>query len=147
MTAPGMVWTRPRVRVRARSAARRPASLGIGLDELGQAEVEELGVAVAGDHDVVGLDVAVEDAGVVGLGQALGDLEGDLDRAQEVELAVGDEPADGPAVDVLHGDEEIAVDLVDVVDLGDGRMVRRPRPSGPRGGGGSGARDRRRGRA
>ncbi len=79
-------------------------------------------MAVPGDHDVVGLDVAVEDARVVGLGQPLGDLEGDLDGAQEVELAVGDEPADGPAVDVLHGDEEVPVDLVDVVDLGDGRM-------------------------
>ena len=96
--------------------------VGDGLDELGQAEVEELGVAVPGDHDVVGLDVAVEDAGVVGLGQALGDLDGDLDRAHEVELAVGDDPADGPAVDILHGDEQVAVDLVDVVDLGDGRM-------------------------
>lgn len=79
-------------------------------------------MAVPGDHDVVGLYVAVEDAGVVGLGQALGDLEGDLDRPQQVELAVGDELTDGPAVDVFHGDEQVPVDFVDVVDLGDGRM-------------------------
>ena len=100
----------------------RRGPLGAGLEQFGQAEVEEFGVAVPRDHDVVGLDVAVEDARVVGLGQTLGDLEGDLDRPQEVELAVGDELADGPAVDVFHGDEQDAVDFVDVVDLGDGRM-------------------------
>ena len=106
MTAPGIVWTRPRVSVRESSAGEMGSPVS-QFDQLGQAEVEELGVAVPGDHDVVGLDVAVEDARVVGLGQALGDLEGDLDRAQEIELAVGDEPADGPAVDVFHGDEQV----------------------------------------
>ena len=93
-----------------------------GVEELGQAEIQELGVAVPGDHDVVRLDIAVEDARLVGFGQAFGDLESDVHRTEQIELAVGDEPRNGPAVDVFHGDERRPAILVDVVDLGDGRM-------------------------
>ena len=51
----------------------------LGLDRAGDAEVHDPGVAVAVDHDVLGLEVAVDDAQPVGLGQALGDLPGDGD--------------------------------------------------------------------
>ena len=40
-----------------------------------QAEVEDLDLAVAGQEQVVRLEVAMDDAFVVGGGQALGDLE------------------------------------------------------------------------
>ena len=93
-----------------------------GVEEFGQPEVEELGMAVPGDHDVVGLDVPVDDVRLVGPGQAFGDLVTDLDGALEVELALGDQAADGPAFDVLHGNEHRAVGLVDVIDRGDGWM-------------------------
>jgi hypothetical protein len=89
---------------------------GARVEELGQPEVEELGVAVPRDHDIVGLDVPVDDVRLMGSGQALGDLVADLHGALEVELALGDQAADRPAFDVLHGDEHRAVGLVDIVD-------------------------------
>ena len=44
------------------------------LDELGEAEIDNLGVTVLGDHDVGRLQIAVDDALLVSTGQALGDL-------------------------------------------------------------------------
>ena len=46
----------------------------LGGSSLGQAEVEHLGAAVAGDHDVVWLQVAMGDAPAVGGGERIGDL-------------------------------------------------------------------------
>ena len=60
---------------------------------------------------------------LVGPGQAFGDLASDLDGALEVELPLGDQSADGPAFDILHGDEHRAAGLVDVIDRGDGGMA------------------------
>ena len=120
-----MVWACPIVRVRPRGTGRPGVLrdvLGAGLQELGQAEIEKLGVPLPSDHDVVRLDVPVDDVRFVRLGQAFGDLEGDLHRAEEVQLAVGDEPVDGPSVHIFHGDERRPVVLVDVIDLGDGGM-------------------------
>ena len=45
-----------------------------------EAEVEDLDPPVGGEEDVLGLEVAVHDPGVVGGGEAVGDLGGDLDR-------------------------------------------------------------------
>ena len=53
---------------------------GGGWRLAGEAEVEDLGSAVFGEHDVFGLEVAVDDAGGVGGGEAIGDLGGDLDQ-------------------------------------------------------------------
>ena len=66
----------PRVRAdHARVSRRRRA----GFEQLGQAEVGELGVAVLRDEDVVGLDVAVQDAGGVRGRQAVGDADEQVD--------------------------------------------------------------------
>ena len=54
--------------------------VGGGRRQLRQAEVEDLDQPVVRDHDVVGLQVAVNDAGAVRLRQALGDLRADLDH-------------------------------------------------------------------
>ena len=53
--------------------------LGVGADRLGQAEVGDLDPAVVGDQDVLGLDVAVDQAGAVGGGQRREDR---LERAR-----------------------------------------------------------------
>ena len=60
--------------------AGRPAVCLVGwrLGELGEAEVENLDLAVFGDEEVLGLEVAVDDAFFVGGGQAVGDLGSDL---------------------------------------------------------------------
>ena len=51
------------------------------LDELGEAEIDNLGVTVLGDHDVGRLQIAVDDALLVSAGQALGDLGRQRERA------------------------------------------------------------------
>ena len=48
-----------------------------GLRQLGQAEVEDLDAPVPGDEQVLGLQVAVDDALVVGGGEPAGDLRGE----------------------------------------------------------------------
>ena len=45
--------------------------------ELGQAEIQDLNVAVAADHDVVGLDVTMNDPGPVRGGESIGNLDSD----------------------------------------------------------------------
>ena len=94
------------------------------LGQLGQAEVEDLDVAVLRDHQVLGLQVPVDDAGGVGLGQALGGLDGDIEQPLgRQRLAGGDELAQGLSLDQLHGDVEGAVGLADVVDGQDVGMI------------------------
>ena len=73
-----------------REAAGRLAALE--ALELGEAEVEDLHAAVPGDEDVLGLEIAVDDAVVVGGRQAVGDLHRVLER-----LARGQ----GPVVEPL----------------------------------------------
>ncbi len=64
-----------------RRRANGGADDGVGgvilVEQLGDAEVHEQGFAVAIDHDVAGLDVAVEHAQVVGIVQPLGHLADD----------------------------------------------------------------------
>ncbi len=96
--------------------------------EPGQAEVGDAHVAAAVDHHVFGLQVAVQHAAVVCGGEARAQLAGYLDRL------VGRQAADAPqqgrevfAVHELHGQEVVAVDLVDVVDATHVRMRDLPR--------------------
>ena len=49
--------------------------VGVGVHQLGQAEVEQLRGPGAGDHDVGGLEIAVEDAARVGRLQRAGNLD------------------------------------------------------------------------
>jgi hypothetical protein len=86
----------------------------------GQAEIGDAGAAAAVDHHVGGLEVAVEHPAIVGGGEAGADLAGDLHGA------VSREASDPPQqraqvfpVDVLHGEERLALDLPHVVDAGD----------------------------
>ena len=111
----------------ATSLAPRAALLyGLPLfDELGQAEVEDLGVAVARDHDVLRLEVAVDDPRGVRLGQAFGHV---LQVAQELRQrspAAMNLLAQRHTVDVLQRDEVEAFGLADLVDVRDVGVVER----------------------
>ncbi len=90
--------------------------------ELGQAEIQDLGRPVRSDHDVARLDVAVDDAVLVGLGQALGHLGGEAQRVGRRKVAAGDPVLQGFALVAGHDDVEAAVgrfvDLVDGADVG-----------------------------
>ena len=91
------------------------------VDDPREAEVEHLHVAVGADHDVFGLDVAVDDAGGVRRGQRARHLPPDVNRRRE-RLRALDERPQRPPVDELLDDEELAVrrlaDFVDGDDVG-----------------------------
>ena len=84
--------------------------------ELGEPEVEDLDVLVPGDEDVLGLEVAVDDALRVGGRQTFGDLDAVLHRPPDGHVALPKPLAQGAALEQLGHDEGDAVVLSDVVD-------------------------------
>ena len=85
-------------------------------------------LAGAVDHHVRRLEIAMDDAALVGGGQPGADLPGDLEGAV---LRKASDPAEQRcevlAVHVLHRQESVALDLVYVVDAADVRMRDLPR--------------------
>ena len=112
------------------------ADLGQGLlpvpfvrAELGDAEVEDLGevhvTVPIHQHDVVGLQVPVDDARLVGGGEGFGDLPRDVDGAQGGERALRVEGrAQAVTLDVLEHEVKGAVfQLPEVQGPGDVRVL------------------------
>ena len=106
-------------------AAQRFLCQGVALaHDPGNAEVHHLDGAVFQHHDVMGLDVPVDDPPAVGVLQSFGDLHGKMQRLLPVEhpffLHV---LLEGNAVDQLHDDIIGAVGGGNVVDLHDVGMA------------------------
>jgi hypothetical protein len=77
-------------------------------------------LATLGEHRVVGLEVAVDDAGGVGLRKRAGDGADHRDRGPHAERSVALHPlAEALTVEQLHGDEEGAVVILSEVVEGD----------------------------
>ncbi len=92
-------------------------------EQLGDAEVENLDVAVAADHQILGLEVAVDDAGLVRLRQAFGDLNSHVERVAERQRARRDLLPQRLALDVLGRHVRAAAVLAELVDGEDVRVV------------------------
>ena len=95
-----------------------------------QAEVHHLRMAVRGEHDVRGLQVAVDDVLLVGLVQRFGRFQRDL---QGVELAEGPSRQSLPErlpFDVLHDDAAGVAEVEQFMDAADVGMVQRRRQPG-----------------
>ena len=101
------------------------AELGGAVEGGGQAPVDDVGLAVAADHDVEWLQIAVEDAGIVGIGDGVADGDEPLDEIETAPLPGRGPPAGAAlgmslldlcveiaAADHLHGIEEMAVDVL-----------------------------------
>ena len=73
--------------VRWRSSA---AATSRGDGDFCQAEIENFGVAAIGDKNVGGLDVAMDDALLVGGVESVGDFDGRAMRRVEFQGAAGD---------------------------------------------------------
>ena len=90
-----------------------PETIGF---ELGETEVEQLGVATGGNEDVARLDVAMDDPGTVGGVERIGNLE----RQRQLLVqrhAAGDECVlQRPALEPLHGNERLPVVLADLIN-------------------------------
>ena len=93
-------------------------------DELRQAEVDDLDLPFAGEHQVRRLDVAVDDSGAVGFGESLRHLDGNVERVVDGKRSARDALFQSLALVVGHDEIELAVvRLADVVDGADIRVV------------------------
>ena len=93
------------------------------LGELRQAEVHDFDLALFGQHQIGGFDVAVNDPLAVSRLQALGGLGGDVDYLVELERAIVDFVLDGPSRDEGHGEKGLSLGLVDFIDGANVGMV------------------------
>ena len=96
-----------------------------GLRELGEAEVENLDEALPRDHQVLGLQVAVHDPGLVRPGEPLGDLAGEGEKTLGRKCAVREKIAQRFSLHELHRDVGDRVGLADLVDRDDVGMIER----------------------
>ena len=88
------------------------------------AEVGDQGAAVAGEQQVLGLDVPMDHAVSVGVLERPGRLGGDPERRVHRELPLAPQPvAERLALDVRHGEPELAGGLARVVDREDVRVL------------------------
>ncbi len=101
------------------------------LQDSCQAEVGHLHLARLGDHDVLGLDVAVDDLLIGGLCQGRGSLAQHEQGQFQIERAIASQVLlQIHALDVLLRDEVYPVDAGHVVDLNDVGMDQRGRRLG-----------------
>ena len=106
-------------------------------DAPGDPEVRQhdslIGGSGVGQQDVGGLDVAVEQSSIVGVVECVGDGRDDphhVFRRHSVRVALRQEPVRVGAVDVVHRDPELAVDIAAVVHLDDVLVPQRGRDVG-----------------
>jgi hypothetical protein len=108
-----------------RDADLREVGAAIALDAR-QAEVGHFHFAAAREHDIFGLDVAVDDAFVAGFGERGGDLPHNIERQLRCERAArADDFAEIAPWNILLSNEMDAVDLPDFVDLHDAAVDER----------------------
>ena len=110
---------RGRHRVRRCNLAGRTS----GRCDLGQPEIEHLGMPALGDKDVARLDVAVNDPfGMRGI-QCIGNLNSQSEQDFGLDGPSRDAMLQGHAVQKLHGDERVTAFLAYVVNGADVGMV------------------------
>ena len=93
--------------------------------QAGQAEIDHFDVAVAPEHHVVRLEIAMHDALLVRRMESQRDLDGDVERFTDRQRTAADVLAQRRAVDKFHRDERRAVTLADVVDGQNMRVIER----------------------
>ena len=103
---------------RARVHARR-----LARPRLGEAEVEDLYLALGRQLHIRRLEVPVDDALVVGLLERLRDLLGDLEGLVDGDRAPREPLLEVLPLDELEGEEGLPVGLLEPVDRGDVRVV------------------------
>ena len=106
-----------------------PDAIGSGIGQLRQPEVHDLDVTLAGEHHVLGLQIAVNDAGLVRLRERIRQLAGDLKGLLQRRSSASQQLPECRAFDELHHDEELAVELPDVVDGDDAGVIQGGRRS------------------
>jgi hypothetical protein len=109
---------------------------GVGgvADELDHAEVEQLdvlvllpGLAAQGQHDVLRLEIAVDQAARVGVAERLDDLAGQDERAAHAQRALAERVAQRATAHQLHDHEHPALVLAEVEHLDDVGVIEQVR--------------------
>jgi len=97
------------------------------VDQLRQAEVQDLDDAVVADHHVLGLDVAMDNAGFVRGVEGGGHLEGDLQGVSQRQRHGAHPLAQRLSPDELRGNEVQVLEIPDLVDGEDIGVIERRR--------------------
>src|SRR5271157_2587588 len=92
---------------------------------LRQAEVENLGVSALGYENIGGLDVAMNDARLMGGVQRIGDVNSQRQQQFRFQRTAADAMLQRHSIEKFHGNERSTVLLVNVVDSADVGMVQR----------------------
>ena len=94
------------------------------VEPAGQAEVGDARVALAIDEDVVGLEVAVQDVALVGVGDGVGDLADELGRlARRERPLLAQLAGETVAVDEGHRVVGLTIQFAEVEQRDDARVV------------------------
>ena len=88
-----------------------------------QSKVNDFNEAIRPQHDVAGLEIAMDDAGGMRGNQRRSDLYRDFDRIRGLHKPAVQRRAQRDAVDELTRDVVLAVSLADVIDRQDVGMV------------------------
>src|ERR1700687_5600449 len=108
-----------RLRVERRNFARRT----ICETDLCQSKVQNLGVAAFGDKDVGWLDVPVDDAFCVGRVKRVRNLDSQRQNQLSFQRSASNAVLQRQAIQKFHGDERLAVLVVNFVDGADVGMI------------------------
>ena len=92
-------------------------------DVFGEAEVEDFDAAFVSDHDVGGLEIAMDDASLMRGGERIGHGFRDFDDLRGGESTGRHEAIERLAFDELHGEEVDAVGLFDGENGDDVRVI------------------------
>ncbi len=93
------------------------------LGKLGKAEIEQLDLPLLAHHDVLWLQIPVDDAAGMRLRQRIDNLGAPGQDPLQRQAALPQHRAQRPAGDVLHDDEKLAVGFANVMDGDDVGMI------------------------
>jgi hypothetical protein len=91
--------------------------------ELGQAEIENLGLAAFGNEYVSGLDVSMDDAGGVSDIESVGNLDSKVKNLLDEESLTMDMLAESFTVNEFHGDEGMVVLFANIINCADAGVI------------------------
>ncbi len=93
------------------------------FDQFCQTEIQNLRMAIARDHDVVGLQIAVDDPGSMSFCQSFGRVLQKSQKLSQFRMFTMNLLAQRLAIDELHRDEVRAIGFTNLVDVRDVRMI------------------------
>ena len=92
-------------------------------DQLGEAEIEHLGLPILGQKDICWLDIAMNDPLTMRSAQSVRHLNRDLQQLIQFHRLAVDPLFQAFALQLLHHNERIPIVIFNFVDSADGRMI------------------------